>query len=114
VFNKLKSRVGREEARDVLAVPGTDDVLRSFHRDTARLAAGILGAVVCAALVLAAALIQEGHSKAVDQPTEETQTSGKALVNAADGPRRDGPPQQRHLGYHMIARGSSFSSYGWK
>jgi len=114
VFNKLKSRVGREEARDVVAVPGTDDVLRNFHRDTARLAAGILGAVVCAALVLAAALIQEGQSKAVDQPTEETQTSGKALVNAADGPRRDGPPQQRHLGYHMIARGSSLSSLGWR
>jgi len=75
VFNKLKSRVGREEARDVLAVPGTDDVLRSFHRDTARLAAGILGAVVCAALVLAAALIQEGHPKVVDQPKEETQIS---------------------------------------
>ena len=74
MFNKRKSRVGREEARDVVAVPGTDDVLRNFHRDTARLAAGILGAVVCAALVLAAALIQEGHPKAVDQPKVETQT----------------------------------------
>jgi hypothetical protein len=97
--------------RDVLAVPGTDDTLRSFNRDSARLAAGILGAVVCAALVLAAALIQEGHPNAVDQPKEETQTSGKALVNAG---RHDGPPQQRHLGCHMIARGSSFSSYGWR
>jgi hypothetical protein len=92
--HELKSRVGRKEARDVVAVPVTNDVLRSFHQDTARLAAGILSAVVCAALVLAAALIQEGHSKAVDQPTEETQTGVKALVNAADGPRRDGPPQQ--------------------
>ena len=61
--------MGLEQARDVVALPATDDVLRSFNRDTARLVAGILGAVVCAALVLAAALIQEG------QPKEDRQTS---------------------------------------
>ena len=104
--------MGREDRHDVVAVPGTDDVLRSFNRDTARLAAGILGALVCATLVLAATLIQEGHPKAVGQPKQETQTSGKALVNAVDGPRRDGPPQQRHLGYHMIARGCRINLFG--
>jgi len=57
------------------AVSTIAEILRSFNRDTARLAAGILGTVVCAALVLAAALIQEGHPKVVDQPKEETQIS---------------------------------------
>ena len=57
------------------AVSTIAEILRSFNRDTARLAAGILGTVVCAALVLAAALIQEGHPKVVDQAKEETQTS---------------------------------------
>jgi hypothetical protein len=76
--------VGREEARDVVALPATNDVIRRFNRDTEWLATGILGAEVSAALVLAA-LIQEGHPKAVDQAKQERQTSGDALVNGNPG-----------------------------
>ncbi len=77
----LNPAVGREEARDVVALPTTNDVLSRFNRDTEWLAKGILGAMVFAALVLAAQ-IQEGQPKAVDQPKEERQTGGNALVNA--------------------------------
>jgi hypothetical protein len=89
----INPAVEREEVRDVVALPAVDDVLRSFNRDTAWLATGILGGVVCAALVLAVALIQEGHPKAVDQTKEERQTSGKASVIATHAPRRDGDAQ---------------------
>ena len=82
----LNPAVGPEEVRDLVALHGTDDVLKSFNRDTARLAAGILGSMVCAALVLAAALIQEGH------PKEERRTGGKALMRA-QGPRHNSPAQ---------------------
>src|ERR1700674_1963710 len=51
------------------ALPGTNDVIRSFNRDTGWLASGVLGAVVFAAFVLAV-LVQERHPKAAD-PTEE-------------------------------------------
>jgi hypothetical protein len=77
--------VGREQARDVVALPATNDILRRFNRDTQWLATGILGALVSAALVLAV-LIKEGQPKAVDQAKEEGQTGGNAFVNANPGP----------------------------
>lgn len=80
----LNLAAGREEARDVVALPATNDVIRRFDRDTEWLAKGILGAMVSAALVLAA-LIQEGHPKPVDQAKEERQTSSDAMVNANPG-----------------------------
>ena len=45
----------------------TSDVIRGFNRDTARLATGVLGAIIFAALVLA---VQEHHPMKVN-PTEE-------------------------------------------
>jgi hypothetical protein len=76
----LNPAVGREQARNVVALPATNDVLRRFNRDTEWLATGILGLLTSAALVLAV-LIQEGQPKAVDQAT-----GGNALVNANPGP----------------------------
>ena len=55
----------------------TSDTIRGFDRDTARLAAGVLGAVVFAALVLAS---QEYHPTKAS-PTEEQAGSGR-LLNA--------------------------------
>jgi hypothetical protein len=78
----LNPAVGREEAPNVGALPATNDVIKRFNRDTEWLAMGILGAMVSAALLMLAALIQEGQSKAVDQAKEESQTSGNALQHA--------------------------------
>jgi hypothetical protein len=81
----LNPAVGREQARNLVALPATNDVLRRFNRDTEWLATGILSLLTSAALVLAV-LIQEGQPKAVDQAKEERQTGGNALVNANPGP----------------------------
>jgi hypothetical protein len=77
----LDPAVGSEEARNIAAAPTTNDVLRRFNRETEWLAAGILGVLIFAALMLATS-IQEGQPKAVDQAKEERQTDGNALVNA--------------------------------
>jgi hypothetical protein len=81
----LNLAAGREEPRNAGALPATNDVLRRFNRETEWLAAGILGAVVCAALLTIAPLIQEGQPKAIDQAKEERQFSGNASVNANPG-----------------------------
>jgi hypothetical protein len=73
--------LGSEGIRDLAVLPSTNEVLRRFNRETELLATGILGALICAALVLAT-LIQGGQPKAVDQAKEERQTGGNALVNA--------------------------------
>jgi hypothetical protein len=57
----------------------TNDVIRGFNRDTARLATGVLGAIIFAALVLA---VQEHHPTKV-KPTEEVVQAGSdRLLNA--------------------------------
>jgi hypothetical protein len=61
-----------------VALPGTSDMIRRFNRDTWRLATGVLGAVVFAALVLA---IQERHPKADDLTEEPRQTEGDLSLN---------------------------------
>jgi hypothetical protein len=61
-----------------VALPGTSDMIRRFNRDTWRLATGVLGAVVFAALVLA---IQERHPKADDLTEEPRQTEGDFSLN---------------------------------
>jgi hypothetical protein len=63
------------------ALPGTNDVIRSFNRDTGWLASGVLGAVVFAAFVLAV-LVQERHPKAADPTEEARQAEGDLLLNA--------------------------------
>jgi hypothetical protein len=50
--------------------PVTSDTIRGFNRDTARLAAGVLGAVVFAALVLP---LQEHYPTKVDRIEEAIQ-----------------------------------------
>ena len=64
-----------------LALPGTNDVIRSFNRDTGWLASGVLGAVVFAALVLAV-LVQERHPKAADPTEEARQAEGDLLLKS--------------------------------
>jgi hypothetical protein len=61
-----------------VALPGTSDMIRRFNRDTWRLATGVLGAVVFAALVLA---VQEHHPKADDFAVESRQAEGDLLLN---------------------------------
>ena len=57
----------------------TSDTIRGFDRDTARLAAGVLGAVVFAALVLAA---QEYHPTKANPTEEAVQAGSGRLLNA--------------------------------
>ena len=57
----------------------TSDTIRGFDRDTARLAAGVLGAVVFAALVLA---VQEYHPTNVNPAGESVQAGSDRLLNA--------------------------------
>jgi hypothetical protein len=59
--------------------PVTSDTIRGFDRDTARLAAGVLGAVVFAALVLAA---QEYHPTKANPTEEAVQAGSGRLLNA--------------------------------
>jgi hypothetical protein len=94
LFHKLESTIqsgdGGQRALHPLALqtrehpsalPGTNDVIRSFNRDTGWLASGVLGAVVFAALVLAV-LVQERHPKAADPIEEARQAEGDLLLNA--------------------------------
>ena len=64
-----------------VALPGTNDVIRRFNRDTGWLATGVLGAMVFAALVFAV-LVQERHPKAVDLTEGARQARGDLLLNA--------------------------------
>jgi hypothetical protein len=77
----LNPAAGREEARGVVALPATNDVIRRFNRDTEWLAMRVLGAVVFAVLVLAV-LIQEHHPKAADLTQDARQSGGDLLLNA--------------------------------
>ena len=63
-----------------MALPGTNDVIRLFDRDTKRLATQVLGAMVFAALVFAL-LVQERHPKAADLTEGPRQTRGDLLLN---------------------------------
>jgi hypothetical protein len=57
----------------------TSDIIRGFNRDTARLAAGVLGAIVFAALVLA---VQEHHLTKFNPTDEDVQAGSDPLLNA--------------------------------
>jgi hypothetical protein len=69
-------RLPLQTSEDQVALPGAYNVVREFNRNTTFLAAGLLGSLIFAALVLAQ---QEWHSK------EQRQTSGNAVVNASPG-----------------------------
>ncbi len=69
-----------------MALPDTNDVIKRFNRDTGRLATGVLGAVVFAALLLAI-LVQERHPKADDLTEEAVQAGGDLLLNAKPATR---------------------------
>jgi len=56
-------------------VPGINDVIGRFNRDTKRLATLVLGVVVSAAFILAA-LVQDRHPKAVGA-TEDVVPAGE-------------------------------------
>jgi hypothetical protein len=64
-----------------VALPDTNDVIKRFNRDTGRLATGVFGAVVFAALLLAV-LVQERHPKADDLTEEAVQAGDDLLLNA--------------------------------
>jgi hypothetical protein len=61
-------------------LPDTNEVIRRFNRDTGWLATLVVGAVVSAALMLAA-LVQERHPKAADLTEEARQAEGDLLLN---------------------------------
>jgi hypothetical protein len=61
-----------------VALPGTNVVMRKFNRDTERLATGLLGVVIFAALVLAV-LVYERHPKGALQ-TQLKETEAKAQL----------------------------------
>ena len=63
------------------ALSGTSDVIRSFNRDTARLAMLVVGVLVLAVLVLAA-LVQEHHPKAANLTEEARQAEDDFLLNS--------------------------------
>jgi hypothetical protein len=77
-----------EPFRDLLnsdlaaALAETNDVIRRFNRDTKRLAALVVGAVVSAALIMLAVLAQDCHPKAVELTDEAVQARGEPLLNA--------------------------------
>jgi hypothetical protein len=64
-----------------VSLADTNDVIRSFNRDTERLAMLVLGAVVSAALIFAL-LVQDRHPKGVDFKEEVVQAGGDLLLNA--------------------------------
>lgn len=93
-FHKLESaiRSGAGESRALpapalqtrehpMALPGTNDVIRMFDRDTKWLATRVLAAMVFAALV-SAVLVQERQPKAADRTEEARQIRGDLLLNA--------------------------------
>jgi hypothetical protein len=93
-FHKLKSAIqsgdggprtlrapASQTPEHSVALPDTNDVIRRFNRDTGRLATGVLGAVVFAALILAV-LVQERHPKADDLTKEARQAERDLLLNA--------------------------------
>jgi hypothetical protein len=93
-FHKLKSAIqsgdggprtlhapASQTPEHSVALPDTNDVIKRFNRDTGLLAAGVLGAVVFAALLLAV-LVQERHPKADDLTEEARQSERDLLPNA--------------------------------
>jgi hypothetical protein len=64
-----------------VALLGTNAVLRRFNRDTEWLAAGLLGAVVFAALAFAV-LVPERHPNTADLTKEASQARSDPLLNA--------------------------------
>jgi hypothetical protein len=65
-----------------LALAGTDDVIRRFNRDTKRLAALVVSAMVSAALFMLAVLVQDRHPKAVDLTEGAVPAGGDLLLHA--------------------------------
>jgi hypothetical protein len=61
-------------------LPRTNNVLRRFNRDTKCLVAGLLGAVVFAALAFAV-LVPESHPKTADLTKQERQARSDFLLN---------------------------------
>jgi hypothetical protein len=71
----------RSEFEHSVVLPRTSDVLRRFNRDTERLAALVVSAVVSAALVFAA-LVPDRRPRAADLTEEATEAGGYLLRNA--------------------------------
>ena len=92
-FQKLKSanQSSKQESRALPApalaaqensvfLPETNDIIRKFNRETRWVAAGVLGAVVFAGLLLAL-MVQERYPNAVDSAEEAVQAGGNLLLN---------------------------------
>jgi hypothetical protein len=72
---------GVETYRSSMAYPGTNDVLRRFNRDTEFLAAGLLSAVFCAALLFAV-LMPESRNDVRNDLREASRAKSDLVVNA--------------------------------
>jgi hypothetical protein len=92
-FQKLKSayQLSKQESsalpapalvaqKNPVFLPGTDDVIRKFNRETRFVATGVLGAVVFAGLMLAF-MVQEHYPNAVVSAEEAVQAGGNLLLN---------------------------------
>jgi hypothetical protein len=66
------------QAREDLVLPGTNSVIQGFNRNTMCVAMGLLGTVICAALVLA---IQEHRPRSAEVAEKAMQKSGGVSPN---------------------------------
>jgi hypothetical protein len=103
---------------DSLSLPGTSDVMEGFDRDTWRLTAGVLAALVFAGFLLAV-LIPDHYPNAVDS-AEVIQARGNLLQNAniSTLPKQVGASGKSYTGEATAGPGGrsdqAFSEVSWR
>jgi hypothetical protein len=76
--------------REELRAPGTDDVLRRFDRDTQFVAAGLLSAMSCAALLIIASMPESRYDiREASKPKSDLAASAEAAVPFKTAPKAE-------------------------